>query len=141
MGNRHWDPTSAPGREHLDLICGSEQSPVLLGDFHTTALLADLPRAGPSTHEPASYVFQVGGDLESINNKQEKKNYDPKIETRNVCSQNGAAPEACGAPLWENMAAIGVFASATPYSRTWEKQFRQLEQTYEVIAGPHPTRP
>lgn len=27
VGNRHWDPTSAPGREHLDLICGSEQTP------------------------------------------------------------------------------------------------------------------
>lgn len=83
----------------------------------------------------------MGGDLESINNKQEKKNYDPKIETRNVCSQNGAAPEARGPPLWGNMAAMGVFASATPYTRTWEKQSRQLKQTYEVIAAPHTPRP
>lgn len=55
--------------------------------------------------------------------------------------KNGAAPEACGPPLWGNMAAMGVFASATPYTRTWEKQSRQLEQTYEVIAAPYPPRP
>lgn len=93
---------------------------MLLGDFHTTALLADLPRAGPSTHEPASYVFQVGGDLESINNKQEEKNYDPKIETRNVCSQNGAAPEACGPPreiIWQPL----VCSPAPPHTPEPEK--------------------
>lgn len=70
-----------------------------MGDFHTIALLADLPKAVPSTHKPASYVFQVGGDLESINNKQGRENYEPKIETRDVCSQNGAARSMWSFPL------------------------------------------
>jgi hypothetical protein len=70
------------------------------GEFYPSViLLTDLSQATLSTHKLASYAFKLGGDLESINNKHLRKTYLPKIEARNLCSQNGTIPEACGLSL------------------------------------------